>query len=83
MSPMSSRRKHAIPFQRRGYPAPVETILAAQFEGGRAVDAGQPKSACPYVGDVSDRTIFLAKMWLRGYRARQAEIRAVTSENTD
>lgn len=76
---MSNRRRHPIPFQRRGYPVPVEKILAVQFEGGRAVDDGQPMSACPYVGDVSEKGIFLAKMWFRGYRARQDEIRASTS----
>lgn len=78
--PMSSRR-NPIPYQRRGYPAPVEQILQVQFEGGRAVDDGQPMSACPYVGDVSDKGIFLAKMWFRGYRARQDEIRSATSDN--
>ncbi|WP_137726392.1 ribosome modulation factor [Prescottella subtropica] len=60
---------------RSGYPATMVEITKAQTEGAAALMSNQPLSACPYLRDESERGRFLAVMWQRGWRAKQAEAR--------
>ncbi len=62
---------------RSGYPATLVEITRAQVEGAAALMANQPLSACPYLQDQSERGRFLAVMWQRGWRAKQAEARGL------
>lgn len=77
---MSSPKPRGKTFQSRHFPATLREILAAQDEGAEAVNDNQPPVVCPY-RSMSEREIFLAEMWHRGYRHRQQMIRAATSDD--
>lgn len=78
---MSSPKPEGRTFQSRHHPATLREILAAQNAGAQAVNDNLPPVVCPHRG-TSEREIFLAEMWHRGYRHRQQLIRAATSADT-
>lgn len=77
---MSSPNRPARTFRDQNYPATLREILAAQDEGAHAVNDNKPPVVCPYRA-MDEKSIFLARMWHRGYRHRQDLIRAATSTN--